>query len=289
MAGCKDLCHRIYSRQDEHTTPRRKGFYILGNKAQFCESFYHVHEWGDREHVCLDENNCGIARRACKIKEKDWTMQPKTVVAFAKYEVDGKTKYEARYTNCYNDSEHAEEFLDLDIRCEKFNDAIIDAKEKKTKSITLYLTYQPCNKSTRKTKGTKQDQSCCDTIQQVYTEVLAPGNISLCIKAAHTLRLDEYCNGNAENKKLRKNAICGIQNLKGSGVSVSGMTKEDWEYLFTLTSAENPDDVHRNFLDADINRVLAEIPPQAKRRWNIVKTTSGEDIESPSKKVRKCK
>ena len=50
-----------------------------------------------------------------------------------------------------------------------------------------------------------------------------------------------------------------MQNLKGSGVTVSCMTKEDWKYLFTLTSAENPDDVHRNFLDASINKIAAEI------------------------------
>ena len=87
---------------------------------------------------------------------------------------------------------------------------------------------------------------------------------------------------------MRKNAIRGITYLKGSGASVSGMTKEDWKYLFTLNSAENPDNVHRNSLDESIKKILTELPQQAKRRQNNVETMSGEDIESTSKKVRKC-
>ncbi len=258
MAECDDWCYTTYPRIDEHTTQRRKGKYILGNKAQFCESFYHVHEWGDRKHFCLDENNCSIARRACENREKIWTRQPRTVVAFAKFEVDGVTEYEARYTNCHAGQEHAEDHFDSDIRLiyKKLYEAIHAAEESKTKSITVYLTCQPCNKSTRETSGTKPDQSCCEILENVYSQELKPKNISLCIKATHTLQLDE----NATNRKLRKNAICGIQNLMKSGVTVSGMTKEDWEYLFTLTSARNPDDDRRNTLDASINKTFAEIP-----------------------------
>ena len=198
MSACKEWCHTIYSRVDGHTTQRRKGINILGNKAQFCESFYHVHEWGNRKHFCLDEDNCAIARRACEMEAKHRTRQPRTVVAFVKLEVDGETKYEARYTNCYTGGEHAEEFLDLDIRFKELGDVINAAEENKTKSITVYVTYQPCNKSTGESEGTEKDQSCSETIQKVYTEVLEPKNISLRIKTSHTLRLDEYCNGNAE-------------------------------------------------------------------------------------------
>ena len=82
--------------------------------------------------------------------------------------------------------------------------------------------------------------------------------------------------------------VHGIKYLKASGVSVSGMTKEDWKYLFTLNSAENPDNVLRNSLDESINKVLTEIPQQAKRPRNNVETMSREDVKSTSKKVQKC-
>jgi hypothetical protein len=117
--------------------------------------------------------------------------------------------------------------------------------------ITLYLTYQPCNESTEKTSGTKPDQSCCDSLVKVYSDVLKRRKIGLSIKATHLYRLDD-----ARNNELQGKAKRGIQNLMKSGVSVNGMTENDWEYLFTLTTAENPDNDSRNTLDVSIEDIF---------------------------------
>ena len=176
-------------------------------------------------------------------------MQPKTVVALAKFEVDEKIKYEARYTNCYDGKEHAEDLFDRDLRHGELSKEISNATEgNRTKSITLYLTYQPCNNSTGKTQGTKPHQSCCEILKNLYSEKLEPESISLCIKATHTCRLVN------KDKKLQRNAVGGIQLLKGSGVNVTGMERNDWYYLRAPTSDS------RKTLDKAINKILAEIP-----------------------------
>ena len=195
-------------------------------------------------------------------------MQPKTVVALAKFEVDEEIKYEARYTNCCDEKEHAEDLFDRDLRHGELSKEISNATERnRTKSITLYLTYQPCNKSTGETEGTRRNQSCCDILEEVYSKVLQPQSVSLCIKPTHTLRLDQkpakkkYCETGTDNHEvLRKNAVGGIQQLIESGINISGMQREDWDYLSTLTSANITGDEHRAKLDATITKIFAEIP-----------------------------
>ena len=187
-------------------------------------------------------------------------MQPKTVVALAKFEVDEEIKYEARYTNCYDEKEHAEDLFDRDLRHGELSKEISNATERnRTKSITLYLTYQPCNKSTAKTQGTKPDQSCCEILRNLYSDVLEQQNIRLCIKVTHTRRLEQTRVTKGSDEVLRKNAVRGIQQLKERGINISGMNEEDWEYLFGLTRANNPGDDNRGTLDETINAIFAEI------------------------------
>ncbi len=257
MGDCDESCHEIYDSDDTHTI-RRDGRRILGNEVrQFCEAFYHVHEWSGRRHSCLDDDNCSIARRAQEHEPHKWTLQPKTVVALAKFEVDGKINYEARYTNCHGGKKHAEDFFGIDIQKGTLSEICNTAKETGTKLITLYLTYQPCNKST-----TDREKSCCDVLKEVYSKVLQPQSISLCIKATHSYRLDQKPAKEKSDEALRKNAISGIKQLIESGVNVSSMNEEDWTYLFRLTSANIPgaDDLkNRKSLDETIKGIFEKL------------------------------
>ena len=186
---------------NEHIKQRHVGERILGNKGQFCAAFYHVHQWLPRPYSCLDRDHCIIGKR---ITEERASMQPKTVVAVVKFEVDGESKYEARYSNCYLSRNHAEDFFVCDARHGALRNILNEYNAgdgHAPKSITMYLTYQPCNKSISGTDGTRSDQSCCDILRNVYTDILRPHDISLNKKATHVYGLDPPRNAN-ENAKV---------------------------------------------------------------------------------------
>ena len=176
---------------------------ILGSKHQFCAAFYHVHKWGRREHYCLDETNCIVAKRV-KGNYNNWSLQALNVVAVVKFEDEnGIILYEARYTNCGKEQKHAEDFFKEDIKNEDGVLAKI-VKNKQNGTITMYLTYQPCNKSTsiEGTTNTPEDKSCCETLTTVFEDILQPNNISVCVKAANTSRLSLAKETDAVNEKL---------------------------------------------------------------------------------------
>ena len=255
---------------------------ILGSKAQFCAAFYHVHQWEHRqedpfrtrEHYCLDEEDCIIAKEAKK-PEKEWYVQARTVVAVVKFKDENEEiLYEARYTNCGEKQKHAEDFFEQDIKNGELGEKV---KANSNGTITLYLTYQPCNKSTGKTAGTDPNQSCCATLKNIYQNILQKYTISLCVKAANTRRLivrDEDANDSKEdedekidevkdseyvkNEKRRKNAVRGIKRLMRIGVNVGGMTPEDWGYLLSLTE----DFEGRHDLDKSVQDIFSQIQVQ---------------------------
>jgi hypothetical protein len=244
MAGVRQNCHDeycfpIYPSEDGHITEindsNKKG---LGSRGQFCKAFYHYFEnWYGKKtvHSCLD-------RRKGKCIGKH---HPQTVVALVKFESTwGELLYEARYTNCYVNKQHAENFFDCDIRhgvlTGKVEDESHETNHNETSTITLYLTYQPCNKSTRGTQGTRPDQSCCDILKRIYADILQPKGIRLRIKITHALRLEpKPREDNANEEQQRQNARAGIQELIKSGITVSGMEEYDWEYLFEKINDED--------------------------------------------------
>jgi hypothetical protein len=249
---------------NEHIKQRHVGERILGNKGQFCAAFYHVHRWRwpDRPYSCLDRDNCIIGKR---ITEGGASVQPKTVVAVVKFEVNGESKYEARYSNCYPSRNHAEDFFVCDARHGALRNILNEynvGDKQGGKSITMYLTYQPCNKSITRTQGTPPDQSCCDILRKVYTDILQPRNIGLSIKAAHTHYVLDHT-PTPQQQNLKTNAETGIRDLKGSGVTVSGMAPNDWEYLFSLSSANFQQHYaqQRTDLDRSVNSILAPLVP----------------------------
>jgi hypothetical protein len=287
MAGvgnnCNVQCSEIYPIQDGHIK-QRVG--ILGSKGQFCAAFYHVHQWDfgkeKREHYCLDKTNCIIGQRITNEKP---SVQAKTVVAVVKFEDENRViLYEARYKNCAPHKKHAEDFFKQDI--ENQNGALRKLVEGKKKgTITLYLTYQPCNMSIG-TKNTNRDQSCCTILTTIYESILQQHTISLCVKAANTYRLtvkkddandrkededkDEKVDNDTDkkdkNEKYRINAVRGIKRLMRIGVNVSGMTKADWDHLFSMTNPDVPGeyDARRQHLDESVKRTFTDIKAQLK-------------------------
>ena len=174
------------------------------------------------------------AARQTRRSAKNASAQPKTEVAVVKFEsVSGKILYEARYTNCSSQKMHADNFFKEDIvdKDGEFRELVQDNPKG---TITLYLTqFQPCNKSTRLegASGIMTDQSSCDILKEIVTGILQVDDqeIKLCVKVAHTNRLE-----------LEEPAKGGIKELMEEGVNISGMTQDDWDYLFSLTK-ENGD------------------------------------------------
>ncbi|CAB4045543.1 predicted protein [Paramuricea clavata] len=206
MAGVRDNCHDIhcfpiYPREDGHITEintlnKKKA---LGSREQFCAAFYHVPPGFDNfdnkqgeTHTgsCLDKN--------CKFNGNPMDI---AVVAFVKFENKcDDPVYEARYTKCYVNKLHAENFFECDIRHGVLTDKV---EENHDGTITLYLTYQPCNKSTEDTElETRPNQSCCDILKRIYFDILQPKGIRLRIKITHEFRLGRQQQGG--DKELRQ-------------------------------------------------------------------------------------
>ena len=261
---CNGECHPIY-RTDGHIKRSVVDETFLGSKDQFCAAFYHVHKWDTREHYCL-EPKCIIGQRATN--ENNPCVQARTVVAVVKFEDEnGKIQYQARYTNCYKKSQqkHAEDFFKEDI--EHRNGALREkVKANPNGTITMYLTLQPCNESTsiEGTQNTPADKTCCETLKKIFNKILLPKKIKLCVKPTNTCRLSLAEEKDKDHDRLRENAVDGIKMLMKIGVIFSGMTKEDWHYLLSLTNElENREDleVHegRKDLDASVKSVFDEI------------------------------
>jgi hypothetical protein len=262
---CNGECSEIYHIQNEHIKQRVGDERILGSNGQFCAAFYHVHEWGTRERYCLDETNCIIGQRATN--ENNWRAQAKTVVAVVNFEDENEEiLYEARYTNCGEEKKHAEDFFKEDIENENGVLAQIVEAANPNGIITLYLTLQPCNKSTSilGTANTPANKTCCETLTTIVNDILPP-EITLFVKAANTCRLSLIPENDPDDETLRQNAVAGIKMLMGiERVSVTWMEKDDWHYLLSLTNElENREDleVHEGRLDLDrcVQDIFAQI------------------------------
>ena len=129
-------------------------------------------------------------------------------------------------------------------------------------TITLYLTLQPCNKSTsiKGTATTPADKTCCKTLTTIVNEILLP-EIKLCVKAANTCRLSLTEEKDSDDETLRNNAVDGIKMLMQAGVDISGLTKDDWDYLLAMTNPDVPRNYHerRKDLDKSVQKTFTDI------------------------------
>ena len=146
--------------------------------------------------LCLDAKQCEIGL------EKRDMAQPKKVVAFAKLKKAGRTVYSALYYNwpAEKTTKHAEELMceDPGLKWRLKNliregpatqqgqkpDPVAGLSKRlgrmdlKGPKLVVYLTMQPCHKSTNNTP----DKSCCETLLKFKENYLDPSGIKLVIK-----------------------------------------------------------------------------------------------------------
>ncbi|CAB3995802.1 predicted protein [Paramuricea clavata] len=221
-----------------------------------------------------DEKTLEQFRKTARKAVYAWCVQAKTVVAVVKFEKDKNILYEARYTNCGEEQKqkHAEDFFKEDIEKGELGKKV-EANPNGT--ITLYLTIQPCNKSTsiKGTANTPAEKTCCKTLTTIVNKILPP-EIKLCVKAANTCRLSLTKEKDPDDETLRKNAVDGIKMLMQVGVDVSGMTKEDWDYLLAMTNPDVPRqyDARRKDLDKSVQETFTGVKDQLKKQSRTKKS-----------------
>ena len=242
---------------------RRNPGSFLGTYAQFCAAFYHVPKRNTIPHCCLDENQCKVGKR---IGSHGQAVHPRTVVAVVKCEDEvGMVTYEARYTNCYDDKMHAEDYFRLDVERGTLGELIDD---KKVNAITMYITFQPCHLTVKGTAGAREEHSCCETLLTLFrNRRFSPlHQIEICIKPTHIYKADWTP---TPVDKQRNNVIMaaaeGVKMLIKSDIEVTRMEESDWKYLLDKVEDIRPivDLVYpgsaRESLDRDIGNVLSDL------------------------------
>ena len=233
----------------------------LGSLGQFCGAFYHVPARNSGAHYCLDESQCKIGRR---IVNNGQGAYPRTVVAIIKCEdKDGRVTYEARYTNCYNDKMHAEDYFRLDVERGALRTVINDNK---VNMITMYITFQPCHMTVKGTFGAREEHSCCDTLLTLFRDrqfSTRLNDIEICIKPTHLYKADVKSTpvDHEQNDTIR-NAAEGIKMLMRADIEVSRMDKGDWEYLMDMAVDKRIPTYRgsaREALDIEIGTVLSNL------------------------------
>ena len=223
----------------------------LGSIGEFCAAFYHVPSTNGNHQHCLDQQNC-------KVGQED--TLPKSVVALAKYEIDDGSHISVRYSNHRrnNTRKHAEEFFSDDI---KNITSRISVSGMTLRKITMYITFQPCHRSTLHTPG----KSCCDVLLRLLGHRRLSG-VEICIKPTHI-----YIAGN-EHPELEEHGKFGISRLKGRGITITKMEENDWKDLFHLVDMDESQRQSilsgysvsaRKDLDETIGVFLGDIQPTA--------------------------
>lgn len=183
--------------------------------TQFCEAFFHVPEvsicdqgrWDKKNDMqCLDEERCRVFDKDNKLQAETNTperRQPKHVVCLVVLKKGENVEYKAIYENCVINEgikTHAEEFFDEDARNGKLKEILegpdIDGvtagvehvnikenssqaapSESNTLKLCMYITLQPCHKSTP-----ANEKSCTDRLITLYRDRLKPRGIEFVVK-----------------------------------------------------------------------------------------------------------
>ncbi len=248
-----DECNHTFLvyKDSEHVKEGEEESGILGSPAEFCGAFYHTPEVPHTtlNMVCLDPSNCQI--------KGEPESQPKTAVALVKYEIDGNggNVFLKRYTNCYEKQAHAEEHFKYDIMEGPLKQSR-QISESASCEITMYITMQPCNFSTKHTQGTPDEYSCCTFLREIMEEL--PKHIKICIKPTHLYKAG--WTRQTQEKKYAEDGLKGL--MRNSRITFAAMTVDDWEYLWKQVNV--PADLQlkvgkeRNALDKKIGRKLAK-------------------------------
>jgi len=203
-----------------------EGKNLLENKDKFCSAFFHimpVWEFDIFKHTCL--------------RDDEFDCVHKNVTAIVRVDhKDGTHIKTIRYTNCIQKNrrpQHTEEFIIKDRRLSIQN----------TK-ITMYIQLQPCHHSGGR-NGTYDFRSCTDLIIKWYNEILIPRNIDLSIECGSLYK----AMWTEDSKKFNKHsdniysdsstyARNGIKILFDSGIKMSMITEDGWNFLLSHTGDE---------------------------------------------------
>jgi hypothetical protein len=258
-------------KDSEHVKEGEEGRGILGSPAEFCGAFYHtpkVPYSTTLNMVCLDPNACQIGSG-----RKNDLDQPKTAVALVKYEIDGINVFLKRYTNCYEKQAHAEDYFKYDIMEGPLKQSGQISK-KASGEITMYITMQPCHRSTLETKGTSPTYSCCDILNELLEKL--PQDIKLCIKPTHLCKAgwDKQRQKPTQERQEIENAEDGLKGLmRNPRITFAAMTKDDWEYLWKQVNvhADYQHKVERKALDEEISKDMAKLRPKETEKQETEK------------------
>ena len=244
---CNGSCEYNFCKGEPHILTVSKNMFWSIDK--FCAAFYHTPACvvSKSPMRCLEQSSCEI----CTGKNPKYS-KPKTAVALVKFESkEGKILSVRRYTNCFKQKKHAEDF---------FEDDMNDWSELRgLKKITMYITMQPCHKSTTgDTEGTRFDHSCCDTMIKIAKK---RSGTNILIKPTHLNQAGWTKKGHGRDLRPNKrsydecidNAEKGLKNLmEVDNIEVSEMRNEDWTYLWS-----HVDHAERKELDQDIGKKLS--------------------------------
>ena len=253
-------CETDYSvyKDSEHVKEIAENSGSIGSLGEFCGAFYHVSEG---KSACLDKENCIIGRRQ---SQQENNPQPLTAVALVKFQPTNGQHFLRRYTNCYSNKTHAEEYFVNDVKaniCSSFGEL---------KEVTMYITMQPCHKSTSDTKGTKKDWSCCDILIDLAKNELK--GVKIVIKPTHLSQAGwDKTKASINDRKLIENAEKGIMKMKRNGIELSQMDWDsDWEKnllkWFQPSTLNNQE--RRSSLDKDIGSKLDRWSTIASEKWS---------------------
>ena len=251
---CVDTNLVYKDRKHVEVIKRERG--SMGSPAQFCGAFYHLPK---TQSGCLDKTNCIIG------KEGKINAEPKTAVALANFEPKKGEPFLRRYTNCYSKQKHAKEHFVHDVKAN-----ICSFGE--LKKVTMYITMQPCHKSTSDTQGTKENWSCCNILIDLAKNELK--GVEIVIKPTHLSQVGWDKTKESNDPKLIENAEKGIMKMIAEGIQLSPMNTSDWKELLELDEnlVVEKKNKERGSLDKDIglkldnwSRMAAE---QASQKWS---------------------
>ena len=233
----------------------------IGSPGEFCGAFYHVPQRGTLGRVCLDPENCNIATG----EDATEFSQPKTAVALVKFLQKDDAHFLKRYTNCYSNKTHAEEYFVNDVKaniCSSFGEL---------KEVTMYITMQPCHFSVSDTQGTKENWSCCNILFDLAKNELK--GVKIVIKPTHLSQAGWDETKPSNDPKLIRNAEKGIMKMMCNGIELSQMEGSDWKDLLKLVKPwksvdEKKDKERRSSLDKDIGSKLGQWSTIALQEWD---------------------
>jgi pyrimidine deaminase RibD-like protein len=160
---------------------------------ELCGFFFHVPQIriGPRpKYICM--NNC-LKNRLCIIgRKRKPKRRPKTVKALVVLRNGNAEVYCEIYTNrpSRSTTRHAEELFDKDVRGYLGNKLreIRRCSTSDPLEMYMYITYQPCHYSTRKTPP----KSCSDLLVKLNQEFFKPLNIKFVVKPTHIYKVGVY-------------------------------------------------------------------------------------------------